>query len=461
MLDGEAPGSSKILVVDDDAEIVALLKELLVKAGHQASAVSTGAAAIAAGKEEPFDVILVDVRLPDMDGLAVLRAIQAVAPEVAVIVMTAFGTVEMAIQAIKAGAYDYVPKPFKLDEVRIAVARALERKRLLAENRKYRQTLRGKYRLENVVGASGPMLEIFKVVARVAPTRSTVLIQGESGTGKELIARTLHYNSERAQGAFVTVDCGALPETLLESELFGHERGAFTGATGLKRGLFEVARGGTCFLDEIGDVSPAVQSRLLRVLQEHEIRRVGGTEPIKTDVRVLAATNQHLESLVKAHKFREDLYYRLSVVTIMLPPLRERVDDIPLLAEFFLRKVALATGKRVERLAPETLALLTAYPWPGNVRELEHAIERAVVLTQNPTLLPQDLPADLQGLPEGRPVADAQVVPLREIERRHLLFALERAQGNRKRAAGWLGITRRTLYRMAARHGITLSASTD
>jgi two-component system response regulator AtoC len=448
---------AKLLVVDDDPDILEVLAALLKREGHEVTSCATGATAIAAGREEKFDIVLADIRLPDLDGLAVLRAFREVSPETAVIVTTAFGTVETAIQAIKTGAYDYIPKPFKLDEVRIVVQRALERKRLLQENRRYRQELRGKYRLENVVGASGPMLEIFKTVARVAPTRSMVLIQGESGTGKELIARTLHYNSDRAQGPFVAVDCGALPESLLESELFGHERGAFTGATGLKRGLFEVARGGTCFLDEIGDVAPAVQARLLRVLQEHEVKRVGGTEPLKVEVRVIAATNQPLEGLVKAHRFREDLYYRLSVVTLVLPPLRERRDDIPLLAEFFLRKFAQEAAKRVERLAPETLALLTAYPWPGNVRELEHAIERAVILTQNPTLLPSDLPPELQAPPGGRPAPEALVVPLREVERRHLLFALERAQGNRKRAAEWLGITRRTLYRMAARHGIKIS----
>jgi DNA-binding NtrC family response regulator len=445
--------------VDDDPAIVSVLTELLAKEGSQVTGCGTGGAAVAAGGEERIDVVLADIRLPDMDGLELLQAFQQASPESAVILMTAFGTVETAIQAIKAGAYDYVPKPFKLDEVRIAVERAMERKRLLEENRRYRQELRGKYRLENVVGASGPMLEVFKTVARVAPTRSTVLVQGESGTGKELIARTIHHNSDRAQGPFVTVDCGALPETLLESELFGHERGAFTGATGLKRGLFEVGRGGTCFLDEIGDISPAVQSRLLRVLQEHEIKRVGGTEPIKVDARVIAATNKDLEALVKAHRFREDLFYRLSVVTLSLPPLRERVDDIPLLADFFLRKCAKEAGKGVERIAPEAMALLCAHRWPGNVRELEHTIERAVVLTQNPTVLPQDLPPEIQAPAGGRPSAEAPVLPLRELERRHLLFALERAGGNRKRAAEWLGITRRTLYRMAARHGIDLSAS--
>ncbi len=453
--------SARILVVDDDPAVGALLTELLTKAGHQVAAVGTGAAAIAASKTEPADVLLVDVRLPDLDGLAVLQAVQAEHPEAAVIVMTAFGTVELAIQAIKAGAYDYVPKPFKLEEVRLAVQRALERKHLRAENQQFRQALRGKYRLENVVGASGPMLELFKTVARVAPTRTTVLLQGESGTGKELIARTLHYNSDRAQAPFVPVDCGALPESLLESELFGHEKGAFTGATGLKRGLFEAARGGTCFLDEIGDVAPAVQARLLRVLQEHEIKRVGGTEPLKVEVRVIAATNQPLEALVKAHRFREDLFFRLSVVTLQIPPLRERPADIPLLADFFLRKFAKETGKAVERIGPDALALLGGYPWPGNVRELEHALERAVILTQNPTLLPADLPPELQAQGRAAPSPHAPVLPLREMERRHLLFALERAHGNRKKAAEWLGITRRTLYRMASRHGIDLTRLTD
>jgi DNA-binding NtrC family response regulator len=450
---------ARILIVDDDPEIVAVLTELLEKDGYQATACATGAAAISLGGEVRFDVILADIRLPDMDGLAVLHSFQGSSPHSAVILMTAFGTVEVAIQAIKAGAYDYVPKPFKLDEVRIAVQRALERKRLLQENRRYRQELQGKYRLENVVGASGPMLDIFKTVARVAPTRSMVLLQGESGTGKELIARTIHFNSERAHESFVTVDCGALPETLLESELFGHERGAFTGATSTKRGLFEVARGGTCFLDEIGNVSPAVQARLLRVLQEHEVKRVGGTDPIKVDARVIAATNKDLEGEVKAHRFREDLFYRLSVVTLTLPPLRERVSDIPLLAEFFLRKFTKESGKAVERISPEALALLSAHFWPGNVRELEHVIERAVILTQNPTILPQDLPSDIQGRGGTPTDLKAEVLPLREIERRHLLFALERAGGNRKRAAEWLGITRRTLYRMASRHGISLSDS--
>ncbi len=448
----------RVLVVDDDPAIVQVLTELLQKEGCQVKGCATGGAAVSAGSEEQFDVVLADIRLPDVDGLELLQALQKASPESAVILMTAFGTVETAIQAIKAGAYDYVPKPFKLDEVRIAVQRALERKRLLEENRHYRQELRGKYRLENVVGASGPMLEVFKTVARVAPTRSTVLIQGESGTGKELIARTIHFNSDRGQGPFVTVDCGALPETLLESELFGHERGAFTGATALKRGLFEVGRGGTCLLDEIGDISPAVQSRLLRVLQEHEIKRVGGTEPIKVDVRVIAATNKNLEALVKARRFREDLFYRLSVVALTLPPLRERADDIPLLAEYFLRKFAKEAGKPVERIAPEAMAVICAHPWPGNVRELEHAIERAVILTQNPALLPQDLPPEIRAPEGGRPAPEAPVLPLREMERRHLLLALERAGGNRKRAAEWLGITRRTLYRMAARHGIDLAA---
>ena len=453
--------SAHLLVVDDDPQTLEVLAELLRRDGRQVATAPSGTAAIDLARETPFDVVLTDLRLPDLDGLEVLRAVHAASPDTAVIVLTAFGTMDTAIEAIQAGAYDYLSKPFKLQAVRLIIQRALERKRLLHENRRYRQELRGKYQLANVIGASEPMLDVIKTVARVAPTRSTVLLQGESGTGKELMARMLHHSSDRAEGPFVALDCGALPETLLESELFGHEKGAFTGATTRKHGLFEVARGGTCFLDEIGDIAPAVQARLLRVLQEHEIKRVGGTEAIPIDVRIIASTNKRLEGQVKAHTFREDLFYRLSVVTITLPPLRERREDIPLLAEFFLRKFAQAAGKSVDRIAPETMAVLAGYAWPGNVRELEHAIERAVVLTQNPILLMEDLPSAIHATAGNEPYLDAPVLPLREIERRHLLFALERAHGNRKQAAAWLGITRRTFYRMAARHGINLTAPQD
>jgi two-component system, NtrC family, response regulator AtoC len=299
------------------------------------------------------------------------------------------------------------------------------------------------------------MVEVYRTVARVASTRSTVLLIGESGTGKELVARAIHYNSPRAKAPFVAVDCGALPENLLESELFGHEKGAFTGAQALKKGLFEVAHGGTIFLDEVGDIGPSLQAKLLRVLQEHEVRRVGGIGPIQVDIRVIAATRHDLEALVERGRFREDLFYRLSVVTITLPRLSERRDDIPLLAMHFLGKYASEADKGLGRIAPEAMAHLCQYDWPGNVRELEHVIERAVALSANPILLVEDLPAKLQEL---SPTSGA-FPSLDEMEKRHLRLALEKAAGNRRQAAMLLGVSRRTLYRMAKRHGLLLDNS--
>jgi two-component system response regulator AtoC len=337
------------------------------------------------------------------------------------------------------------------------VHRALERRRLLQDNQRFQQALRERYRFDNIVGTSPKMVEVYRTVARVASSRSTILLIGESGTGKELIARSIHYNSPRAKAPFVAVDCGALPEGLLESELFGHERGAFTGAHTLKKGLFEVAHGGTIFLDEVGDISSSIQAKLLRVLQEHEIRRVGGVDAIKVDIRVIAATRQDLELLAEAGKFREDLFYRLSVVSITLPRLSARKEDIPLLAMHFLRKYTAEAGKNISHIAPEAMTFLCQYEWPGNVRELEHVIERAVALTANPILLVDDLPARRQQM---APVAD--IFPsLDEMERRHIQLALEKAEGNKKRAAMLLGVSRRTLYRMAKRHGLGLDPATE
>jgi len=439
-----------VLLIDDDEGVLGLLGEVLEKEGYAAVQAKTGQEALVQAQRLPFEVVLADLRLPDLDGIEVLRILRTVDPDLPVIVMTAFGSMETAVEAIKEGAYDYISKPFNLEEVRLTVRRACERRRLLQDNRMYREALREKYRFENIVGTSPRMVEVYRTAARVASTRSTILLVGESGTGKELIARAIHYNSPRGEAPFVAVDCGALPESLLESELFGHEKGAFTGAHVLKKGLFEVAHGGTAFLDEVGDIGPSLQAKLLRVLQEREIRRVGGVEPIKVDIRVIAATRRDLEALVKSGKFREDLFYRLSVVTIVLPPLREREEDIPLLAMHFLRKYASEAGKNITHIAPEAMALLCRYDWPGNVRELEHVIERAVALTANPVLLPEDLPAKLQ-----QPSSGPDVFPsLQEMEKRHLQRALEKAKGNRKRAAELLGVSRRTLYRMARRHGI-------
>jgi transcriptional regulator with GAF, ATPase, and Fis domain len=328
---------------------------------------------------------------------------------------------------------------------------------LLKENQYFRQELRDKYQLENVVGRTPAMLEVYKTVARLVNSNTTVLLQGESGTGKELIARAIHFNGPRAERPFVAVECASLAETLLESELFGHVRGAFTGAVETKKGLFEVADGGTVFLDEIAEISLALQAKLLRVLQEHEIRRVGGTAPIALDVRVIAATNKDLESLVKAGRFREDVFYRLNVVTVHLPPLRERREDIPLLATHFLRKYSEANRKPITHITPPALELLSRYDWPGNVRELEHAIERAVTLTMHTCVLPEDLPPKLQ--PQTIPPYLRPAHPwlsLEDMEKQHIQDVLQATQGNKQKAAQILGINRRSLYRMAKRYGLNL-----
>ena len=442
--------NAHVLLIDDDHGTRDLLKEVLQKEGYTIDEAKTGHEALAQARAFPFDVVLADLRLPDVDGIEVLRTLHALDSDLPVIVMTAFGSMETAVEAIRDGAYDYISKPFNLTEVRLTVRRACERRHLLQDNRRFQQALQEKYRFENMVGTSPKMVEVYRTVARVASTRSTILLIGESGSGKELIARAIHYNSLRGKAPFVAVDCGALPEGLLESELFGHEKGAFTGAHALKKGLFEIAHGGTIFLDEVGDIGPTLQAKLLRVLQEHEVRRVGGVGPIQIDIRVIAATRQDLEARVNIGKFREDLFYRLSVVTILLPRLSERKEDIPLLAQHFLRKYASEAGKGLSHIAPEAIALLCQYNWPGNVRELEHVIERAVALTADPVLLVEDLPTKLQ-----QPAQTSDVFPsLDEMEKRHLQLALEKTAGNRRQAAILLGVSRRTLYRMAKRHGL-------
>jgi two-component system response regulator AtoC len=445
-----------VLVVDDDVITCNLLEEVLSKEGYLVDKALSGQEAIQKGETQLFDVVLSDIRMAEVDGMAVLKAFKQKSPDTIVIMMTAFGSIETAIQAIKEGAFDYVSKPFKLDEIKLTIQRALEQRELFKENILYRQELITKYKLENIVGRSPQMLKIYKTIARVADTKSTVLITGESGTGKELIARAIHYNSSRASRPFIAIDCSSLAENLLESELFGHVRGAFTGAIANKRGLFEEANNGTCFLDEIGDISLAMQAKLLRVLQEHEIKRVGGTDTIKIDVRIIAATNKNLEELVAEKKFREDLFYRLNVVTIHLPPLRERPEDIELLAEHFLNKFATENNKPVPHLSKEALELLKRYNWPGNVRELENVIERAVTLAQRPLILPEDLPRRIRQ-EESSPSSVGFLpskIPLSELEKIYIKKVLEETGGNKKKAAEILGIDRRTLYRMAARYGL-------
>jgi len=446
----------KVLVAEDDRVARELLSEILASEGFDVTAVDTGRAAIEELRRQPFELCVSDVRMEDGDGFDVLQAFQAHAPGTPVILLTAFGDVSDAMAAIQKGAYDYVSKPFDVEELKVTVRRALERRRLLEENKALRRDIQSRYRIDTIVGASPAMLEVYKLVAKVATTAATVLVVGESGTGKELVARAIHKNSLRNQGPFVAVNCTALTESLLESELFGHAKGAFTGAVAAKRGLFEEAHGGTLFLDEIAEIGPKMQAQLLRVLQDGEIRRVGSTEPIRVDTRIVAATNRDLEAEVKAGRFREDLFFRIHVVTLKLPPLRERKSDIPLLVEHFIAKHAARSGSTEPvGIAPEAMTALTRYSWPGNVRELENAIERALTLAKGGIILCSDLPPEVvqEAMPErtgGGTLYDDRPT-LAELERRYIDLILRETAGNKKRAAEILGIDRRTLYRMLGR----------
>jgi two-component system, NtrC family, response regulator AtoC len=447
--------SAHILVVDDDPVTIDLLKEVLSKEGYEVSTALSGEEAIAQGMDHLFDIIITDVRMGEKDGMEVLRFFKKNAPETTVILITAFGSIETAIEAIREGAYDYISKPFKLDEIKFTIQRALEQRRLIQENKYYRQELLDKYQFKNVIGRTSQMFQVYKTIAKVADTKSTVLLCGERGTGKELIARSVHYNSQRNNRPFIPVDCASLVETLIESELFGHVRGAFTGASSAKRGLFEEADGGTLFLDEVGNLSLSMQSKLLRFLQEHEIKRVGGTESIKVDVRVIGATNQPLEPLVKSGKFREDLFDRLNVVTITLPPLRERKEDIPILANHFLQKFSEENHKNISHISPEALGILTQYSWPGNVRELEHTIERAVIFSIHPIILPEDLPTKMFEEIKGPEILiPEKQLSLKELEKRYILKVLQETGGNKKKASEILGIDRATLYRILEKEGV-------
>jgi two-component system response regulator AtoC len=443
--------SATLLVADDDPVARDLLAEVLSREGYRVLTAGGGEECLALAAQNLLDLALVDLRMPDVDGLEVLRRLAALRPGVPVLILTAFGSVDTAIEAIRAGAYDYLSKPFRMEEIRLVVRRTLEAQRLLRENQQYRQELRARHRVENLVGQSPRMVETYKRIARVAGLDTTVLIEGETGTGKALVARAIHYASPRADRPFVVVDCAALPEHLFESELFGHERGAFTGAVAARRGLLEAASGGTCFLDEVGELSLPLQAKLLRAIQERTIRRVGGNESLPIDVRFLAATNRDLRKQVEEGRFREDLYFRLDVVTIAVPPLRERPDDIPLLAQHFLQKYAAQARKPVKGLAQEALDLLQRHVWPGNVRELEHAIERAVALTSSELLLPADFPLAQRESPPAGPALPRPGMTLAEVKRWYVALVLGEVGGNKARAAEMLGIDRRTLYRMLGR----------
>jgi two-component system, NtrC family, response regulator AtoC len=443
--------TATVLVADDDAVARDLLVEVLSREGYHVLSAADGNEAIKASQSAVIDLALIDLRMPGLDGLEILHRLTRTVPDVVVIILTAFATMDTTIATIRAGAYDYLSKPFRMEEIKLVVRRGLEARRLERENRQYRAELKERYRVDNLVGQSAPMIGVYKLIARVAALDTTVLVLGETGTGKEVVARSIHYASPRSHQPFVVVDCTSLPDTLFESELFGHTRGAFTGAVATRRGLLEAAEGGTVLIDEIGDLSAPLQAKLLRVLQERAVRRVGDNESVPIDVRIIAATNRDLKQRVGAGAFREDLYYRLNVVTITVPPLRERRDDLPLLAQHFLQKHARAASKPVTGFARETLAALTRYPWPGNVRELEHTIERAVALASTSVLIPDDLPLDVRGSSSVPDAWPERPKTLEELKSWYVDTILRQTRGNKAQAAEILGVDRRTLYRMLER----------
>ena len=452
-----APSGTKprILVVDDDRGHRTMLRALLAESGYEALEAEDGDAGVEAVRTHPVDAVLLDLRMPRVGGIEALEAIKAVRPDLPVIVLTAYASVDTAVAAMKKGAFDYLTKPVDAADLSRVLDKALEFRRLEEEIRLLRERLGERFDFSSIIGRSRPMRELFETLALVAPSDATVLITGESGTGKELVANAIHQNSPRRDKPFVKVNCAALHENLLESELFGHERGAFTGATAQRKGRFELAHGGTLFLDEIGDMSPATQAKVLRVLQEGEFERLGGSRTLKVDVRVIAATHRDLEAMVAEGAFRQDLYYRLSVVPVHLPPLRDRPEDIPLLAEHFLRIYAEKNRKAVAGFTPEAMDLLVRHPWPGNVRELQNAVERAVILCLGERVTPRELPPALQGAAAAAPQAPIPAGPrtLKDAERELILRTLEQTGGNRTRAAQILGISRQTLINKLKEYG--------
>jgi len=446
---------ARVLVVDDERSMRELLSIVLRRDGYDVLIAEDGAAGLELLKRERVDILITDIRMPQMNGVDLLREAKRIAPDIVSIVMTAFATTETAVEALRLGATDYVTKSKDTAaELRVRVGRELERRRLQQENVLLKRALRKEHQFSNIIGTSSPMLALFQLIETIAPMGSTVLITGESGTGKELIARAIHVNSPRRDRPFVAVNCGALSETLLDSELFGHMRGAFTGADSNKKGLIEVAEKGTIFLDEIGEMSPVVQVKLLRVLQERKFRRLGGTEEIDADIRILAATNRDLTKMVADGSFREDLFYRINVIPMRVPPLRERPEDIPVLAEHFVARFAEQMGKPVTGISGGALTLLKHHNWPGNIRELENAMERAVALERTPMVLPDSLPEQLNRAPGDAPtVAPADAFPdagfdlerhVQGIEREYIAEALRRAGGVKVKAAELLGMSFRS-----------------
>ncbi len=443
----------RVLIADDDRPSRESLLRFMELEGYEVAAVADGQDALEAFRLEPFDVVLTDLKMPRVDGLQLLREIKTLAPRTLCIVLTGFASTHTAVEAMKLGAFDYVAKPVEFEELGLVVRRGLEYQTLQSENLNLKRQLKKKYSFENIVGDSRPMQDVFHLIEKVADSDSTVLIQGESGTGKELIARAIHYNSNRKDRYLIPVNCGAIPETLLESELFGHVKGAFTGATTNRIGRFEAANGGTLFLDEIGDMSASLQVKVLRVIQEQEFEPVGSTKTRKVDVRIIAATNQNLEQAVAERRFREDLFYRLSVIPVFIPPLRERTEDIPLLANYFLDNFCRQKSRKIKPLSAEILDIMRSYEWPGNVRELENLIERLVILNENGEILPEDLPEKFAHTPIKVSTGPVDVPDegidfnsmVNEFENRLILAAMRKARGNKNMAAKYLNLKRTTL----------------
>ncbi|MCE5333359.1 MAG: sigma-54 dependent transcriptional regulator [Desulfobacteraceae bacterium] len=442
--------NARVLVVDDEPMVCISLANWLKEENYFVKYVNDGQAAIETMKQEAWDIVLLDYKMPGMDGLDVLRHIKEIAPQTVVLMMTAYASIANSVQAMKEGAFDYVVKPLDVEELTLMLNKIVERQQLIAENLLLRKHLTERHKYENIIGKSPAMQKVFELIRTVADTSATLLVTGETGTGKEMVARAVHATSSRRYGPFIAVSCSALPETLLESELFGYEKGAFTGADRMRKGRFELAHGGTLFLDEIGDISMKTQVKLLRVLQERSFSRLGGTEEIDVDVRLITATNQNLVRLVEEGHFRSDLFYRLNVVNLHLPPLRERKDDIPLLAEHFMEKFNIEFNKKFNRIERKALEMMVGYYWPGNVRELENVIERAIVIDQGPEIKAKHLPFYTC----ETPLTGDEPLALEDVEKEHIRKVLQQNQWNVSRAAKVLDIDRTTLHKKIQKFGI-------
>jgi len=455
----------RILVVDDEQSIREFLEIMLKREKYEVATAENGKKALKKLEKESFDMVISDIQMPEVSGIELLSKIKNMNPDIIVMMITAYGSTDTAVEAMKLGAYDYLTKPFKIDELKIVIRKALDNRSLKRENIQLKKALESKYSFQNIVGSAPVMHKLYDMIQRVSETKSNILITGESGTGKELIARGIHFNGPLKDKPFVTINCGAIPENLMESEMFGHKKGSFTGAISEKEGLFEVSNKGTIFLDEIGDLPLSIQVKLLRAIQERTFRRVGGTQDIKVDVRVICATNKDLEKEVKEGRFREDLFYRINVIHITSPSLRERKEDIPTLAIHFLEKYNKELGKKIKKISQESMNALKSYAFPGNVRELENVIERTVALSDGAAILPEDLPPQIFNIPEGGGLSDLGTIKLGEdpidleeiigrLEKDLLTRALAKTGGVKKKAAKLLGISFRSMRYRLEKHGL-------